>query len=143
MNQLLDMYRLAAGAHVFVSEGLLVIPYEDGKPKTSAQKIIDIKEQKNAVLDQMDIITHSQKVLVKLHGDAVVRLNEAEANLAEASGLKGKAKFDAVKECEALVKEARQAVRDIEVQQRKNNHEIERMVLNVTLFDEAVKELGG
>lgn len=143
MNQLLDEYRLAAGAHVFVSEGMLVVPYEDGKPKTPTQKIIDIKEQKNAIFEQMDIITHSQKVLVKLHTDATTRLNEAEANLAEASAKKGKDKYDSKKECEELVKEARQAVRDIESQQRKNNHEIERMVLNVQLFDEAIKELGG
>lgn len=143
INELLRKHRLAAGASVFVSEGMVIVPYEDGEPKNASQKITDIKEQKNIIFDQLDIITHSQNVLVKLRADAVTRLNEVEADLAEANGLKGKEKFDRVKHCEAMVKEVEQTIREVEAQQRKNNAEIDRMVLNVTLFDEKIKELGG
>jgi hypothetical protein len=95
MNALLDTYRLAQGAHVFVSDGYLIIPYEDGEPKTNVQKIIDVKEQKNIILSQLEIIEHSQDVLVHLKEDATLRVNEARANLAEARTRKDRKSIDA------------------------------------------------
>ncbi len=141
MNALLDTYRLAQGAHVFVSDGFLIIPYEDGEPKTNVQKIIDVKEQKNTILSQMDIIEHSQHVLTNLQEDAVRRVNEAEANLAEASAKKGKEKYDEVKECEEVLKQAKGALKDVENQFRQNMIEIVRLNLNIELFDEKIAEL--
>lgn len=144
MNLLLDTYRLAAGAHIMVSEGRLVIPYEDGEPKNAVQRIIDIKEQKNTIIEQMEIISHSQNVLVKLREDAMFRLGTAEADFAEAkSQERSKKKYDDTKVCEARMDAARAAINDIDAQQAKNNMEIERLVLNITLFDERIKELEG
>lgn len=141
MNALLDTYRIAQGAHVFVSDGLLIIPYEDGEPKTNVQKIIDIKEQKNIILSQLDIIEHSQDVLSNLKEDAIRRVNEAKANLAEAEGKKGKEKFDAVKECTDILKQAENALKDVENQYLQNTIEIVRLNLNCELFDEKIVEL--
>lgn len=141
MNALLDTYRLAQGAHVFVSDGMLVIPYEDGEPKTSAQKIVDIKEQKNIILSQLDIIEHSQNVLENLKEDALRRVNEADANLAAANTEKGKKKYDAIKECEEVEKQAKNALRDVETQYRQNVVEVVRLNLNIELFDEKIAEL--
>lgn len=141
MNALLDTYRLAQGAHVFVSDGYLVIPYEDGEPKTNVQKIIDVKEQKNIILAQLEIIEHSQNVLSNLKEDAVRRVNEAKANLAEAEGKKGKEKFDAVKDCEAVLKQAENALKDVENQYLQNKIEIVRLNLNTEIFDEKIAEL--
>lgn len=142
MNALLDSYRLAQGAHVFVSEGLLIIPYEDGEPKTNTQKIIDVKEQKNIILEQMGIIEHSQHVLHNLKQDATRRVNEAKADLAEAEGKKGgKEKFEAVKECTDTLKQAENALKDVENQYRQNLIEIVRLNLNCELFDEKIVEL--
>lgn len=141
MNTLLDTYRLAQGAHVFVSDGLIIIPYEDGEPKTDAQKIIDVKEQKNIILGQMDIIDHSQQVLVHLKEDAVRRVNEAKADLAEAEQNKGKEKYDAVKDCTDILKQAENALRDVENQYKQNTIEMVRLQLNCELFDEKIDEL--
>ena len=141
MNALLDTYRLAQGAHVFVSDGLLIIPYEDGEPKTNTQKIIDIKEQKNIILSQLDIIEHSQDVLSNLKEDATRRVNEAKADLAEAEAKKGKEKFDAVKECTATLTQAENALKDVENQYLQNTIEIVRLNLNCELFDEKIVEL--
>lgn len=141
MNALLDSYRLAQGAHVFVSEGLLIIPYEDGEPKTSTQKIIDVKEQKNIILDQMDIIEHSQHVLHNLKQDATRRVNEAKANLAEAEAKNGKEKYDATKDCAETLKNAERALKDLEGQEVQNKIELVRLQLNIELFDEKIAEL--
>ncbi len=141
MNALLDTYRLAQGAHVFVSDGLIIIPYEDGEPKTNVQKIIDIKEQKNIILSQLDIIEHSQDVLSNLKEDATRRVNEAKADLAEAEAKKGKEKFDAVKTCTDTLKQAENALKDVENQYLQNTIEIVRLNLNCELFDEKIVEL--
>lgn len=141
MNALLDTYRLAQGAHVFVSDGYLIIPYEDGEPKTNTQKIIDVKEQKNIILSQLEIIEHSQDVLVHLKEDATLRVNEARANLAEAENKEGKEKYDSVKDCEAILKQAENALKDVENQYRQNLIEIVRLNLNCELFDEKIEEL--
>lgn len=143
MNELLNNYRLAQGAHVFVSEGLIIIPYEDGEPKTNIQKIIDVKEQKNIILDQIDIIEHSQQVLTNLKEDAVRRVNEAKANLAEAEKNTGKNKYDSVKDCTAILSQAENALKDVENQYQQNVVEIVRLQLNCELFDERIVELGG
>lgn len=141
MNELLNTYRLAQGAHILMSDGLLIIPYEDGEPKTNTQKIIDVKEQKNIILSQLDIIEHSQDVLLNLKEDAVRRVNEAKADIAEAEGKKGKEKFDAVKECTDTLKQAENALKDVENQYRQNLIEIVRLNLNCELFDEKIVEL--
>ena len=141
MKQLLNTYRLAQGAHVFVSDGLLIIPYEDGEPKTNVQKIIDVKEQKNIIIEQLGIIEHSQQVLTNLKEDATRRVNEAKADLAEAESKKGKEKFDSVKECTKTKEQAENALKDVEGQYRQNLIEIVRLNLNCELFDEKIVEL--
>ncbi len=141
MNALLDSYRLAQGAHVFVSDGFLIIPYEDGEPKTNVQKVIDVKEQKNIIIDQMGIIEHSQQVLGNLKLDAKRRVDEAKANLAEAETKKGKEKFDAIKDCTDTLKNAERALKDVEGQEMQNKIELVRLQLNIDLFDERIEEL--
>lgn len=141
MNTLLENYRLAAGAQVFVSNGLLIIPYEDGEMKTNAQKIIHIKEQKNIIFEQLEIILHSQKVLNALEKDAKYRVDEAKANLAEAESKKGKDKYDTTKGCEEALKNAQRALTDLTNQKLQNEIEILRLNLNCELFDERIIEL--
>ncbi len=144
MNEVLRKGRLAAGSHVFVSDGNIIIPIEDGEPKNNDQKIIDCKEQKNTVLDQRDIIIHSQKVLERLIKDAKPRVEEAEADLAEAKARKkekGKEKFADITELEKRVEGARSALNQLEVQKLQNAMELARLTLNVELFDERIAEL--
>ena len=140
MNELLRANRLAQGASVFVSNGEIIIPIEDGEAKNTAQLIIDVKEQKNTVIDQTLIIQHSQKVLNFLLRDANVRLDEAKANNEASKNEKGKKKYDKEKETEALVKNAEATVKDLEGQIRMNDHELLRLNLNCELFDKQIAE---
>lgn len=144
MNKELREGRLAAGSHVFVSDGKIIIPIEDGEPKNKEQKIIDAKEQKNTVLDQRDIIIHSQKVLERLIHDAKPRVAEAEANLAEAQSKKkekGKEKYADITELTERVKGCKNALNQLEAQKLQNDMELARLTLNVELFDERIAEL--
>lgn len=63
INALLDEYRLATGAHILISNGELVVPYEDGEPINENQRKITIKENINTTLSKIDVIIHTQSVL--------------------------------------------------------------------------------
>lgn len=143
INELLKNYRIAQGASIFVSNGEICIPYEDGELPTNAQRIISIKEQKNTMLAQKELIEHSQDVLRVLMEDAKARIDEANANLAEAQGKKGKDKYDGVKVYEQRVQEAQGAYRQLEDQHRQNELELRRLQRNIDIFDERVQELNG
>lgn len=142
INTFMDTCRLAAGAHVFVSDGHLLIPYEDGEPKSAVHRIIDIKEQKNTILAQVDIINHSQAVLDLLRKDSQNRINEAEANLAEARTKKGKEHYDAIKAAEERLKIEKGALTQLENQYNQNTVELTRLHLNIDLFDKQIERLG-
>lgn len=63
INALLEKFRLASGALILVSEGQLCVPYKDGTEPNNEQKAIELLEQKNIMLVQYRILTHSQGVL--------------------------------------------------------------------------------
>lgn len=142
INELLQKYRIAQGASIFVSNAEICIPFEDGKPMNNAQKVIAMKEQKNNALSQIDIIEHSQLVLESLSRDATRRVEEAKANLAEAeTKKKGKEKYDTTKECAETLRNAERALHDLEGQAQQNMIELVRLQLNCELFDERIEEL--
>lgn len=139
INALLENNRLAAGAHILVSDGKIVLPYEDGEPNSNAHRILGIKEQKNTLIAQMDIITHSQKVLDFLIADADSRINTFKADLAEAKTNKGGNKG----EIQNHITQGEKAREQLVSQKLQNDHEILRMNINIQFFDEQIEELEG
>jgi len=136
INKLLDTNRLAPGAHILLSGGELCIPYEDGEPETNTQKIVAIKEQKNVIIKEMDIIRHSQKVLSLLINESKARINQYEADLEEAKSKKVN-KGDIT----AKLTAERNSLTQLENQQLQNNAEQTRLTLNLEMFDEQIEEL--
>lgn len=132
INELLSKYRLAAGAHILVSEGKLCIPYEDGEPKNAAQKVIDIKEQQQKCRDQIADIVHSQKVVDLQIADA-----EDNAKVAHAEWDKNRSN----KILELRKNETEAAVNDAKRLKLQNAHEITRIQRNLDLYDLEIVEL--
>ena len=141
MCEFLRTYRIAQGASIFVSNGEICIPFDDGEPQNLAQQILAIKEQKNTILAQMDIIKHSQKVLEFLMDDAEQRENSVKADLEEAKTKKGKEKYADTKDLEHQAKVAANAWKQLDDQHRQNEHEIMRFNINLKYFDEQIAEL--
>jgi hypothetical protein len=169
INELLLKYRLAQGASIFVSNGEICIPYEDGEPMNDAQKVIAIKEQKNTLLAQGDIVDHSQRVLKFLIKDATVRVDEAQADQDEAIAhllpVLSEFKLDQAEEkyiqsvahnhpklqdalrkrdeANEALKTARGTLTELKNQYKLNEHEILRMKMNIELFDEQIEDIEG
>lgn len=132
INELLENYRLAPGAHVFVSEGELCVPFEDGEPENNAQKTVRIKEECNTLLQQRELIVHSQKVVEPMIERARKTFEEAEANYLTQPNQK---------EVEATYKEAKAGLQNFENQKLQNEAEIARIDHNVELFKETIATL--
>jgi hypothetical protein len=166
MNDLLTRYRIAQGAGIFVSNGEIVIPYEDGEPMNKAQQIISIKEQKNTMHTELAIIEHSQEVVHFLIKDAKERVITAQADhdeaLSQLTTAKGKKLADAdekylqsaaqnnpelkaalARRDETLkaLNGVKSSVTQLENQVLMNEHEILRININCQVFDESIEEL--
>lgn len=142
MNEFLANNLLAKGASVFVSDGKIIFPVEDGEAKSKEQMIFSIQEQKNTILDQLEIVNHSQRVLERLMTDAKPRIDEAKANLAEAASQKRRDRDNnKIKLYEQKSSVASNALEQLETQHFQNSMEVARLTLNIELFDERIKEL--
>lgn len=143
MNELLKSYRLAAGAHILVSDGKVCIPYEDGEPMNAAQQVIELKEEKNKIMQQRELILHSQIVLQTQVEDFTNELTEAEANLAEAEAQPNKkGKGDQVAALKKACEHVRNKRQQLQNQLIQNDAEIARLDLNVQVFNTRISTLG-
>ena len=59
MNDLLSKYRLASGASIMVSNGELVIPYEDGQAPTKGNLISQLAELRNNHVMELELAKQS------------------------------------------------------------------------------------
>lgn len=132
INHLLQNYRLAAGASIFVSDGKIILPYEDGEPKNAAQGIIDYKVQINEMAGQIEVITHSNKVMADMIADLHQKLTVAEADYKATPNMKEK---------EQLVKALKEQISGNHAQVRQNDYEIKRLQRNIELFENSIVEL--
>ena len=108
INELLSKHSISKGANIFVSNGELVIPFEDTLPPTNEQIICTLSEQRNEAIMQKELIEHSNKVM------------EATAQ----KNIKKQKVFD-----------------EFMNQKYQNEHEIERLELNIKFFNERIEEL--
>lgn len=150
INELLRVNRIAQGGHILVNDGKVLIPFEDGAEKTNAQKIVDIQEQVNILLDQLAIIHHSQKVLEFLRRDASRRADEAQELVTasqaffEVQDKKSKERKEAglkIDEANKAVASANASLREIENQYRMNEHEVLRLTMNIEIYRETIDTL--
>lgn len=142
INALLSQYRLAQGASIFVSNGEICIPYEDGEALNNSQKIIAIKEKVNGLKQSIDIIEHTLMVDRGLLEKVTERMNEVKADLAEAEGTKGKNKYDTSKELNKRISDLEQGVQEVKNRIMTNEQEILRMETEIEIYEEEIGELG-
>lgn len=140
INSLLSHHPLAAGMHILVSEGKILIPYEDGSPEPKEVTISAIGEQKNTMLRQIAIIEHSQRVNEKQIADAKDAVNGIEANPPKPS--KGTyVNADDKKSHEQRLKIVKGNLANLESQYMMNKAEIDRLKFNIDCYDEQIASL--
>lgn len=142
MNALLDRYPLAQGMHILVSNGEVIIPFQDGEPETLACRVTTIKEQINSLLVQKELIEQTRMYLKRSTAEKRTRLDELQANIAEAENTKNsKGKTQTIKEMKDVEAVAINALKQETNQLLMNDREIERLDLNIEVLTERIKEL--
>jgi len=129
INALLEQYPLAEGASIFVSEGKICIPFEDGEPENEAQRAVKTKTEINKLEKQIAVIEHSNKELDVIKKDLEAKFATADADFKSAPNNK---RFEADR------KELEDAIRYNDGQMRKNVAEVERMGLSIKLYKETL-----
>jgi hypothetical protein len=135
VNTLLTKYRLASGAHILVSDGRVLIPYEDGAPPNTAQRTVQIREDQNKLRAEMEIIQHSNRVLNHLVADAENRVNVAKAQVDKETANQPR------KAAEEKLKEATSARDQLLNQKLMNEHEITRLQVNIDEYEVTIAKL--
>jgi len=143
INEILTNYRLAQGASVFMSNGEICIPYEDGEPEPVSLTVISLLEQKNILKNQENVIKTAQRVNAHLIEHAKARVELAKADLAEAEKASGKSKYDNKKKAEEALAHAENVLNQTENTKLQNDEELKRLALNIQVIDEQVAELRG
>lgn len=129
INALLDLYPLAEGANIFVSDGKISIPYEDGEPENASQKTVRIKTEINTLNRQIEVIEQSNKELGVIRADLDDKFDTALADFKSAPNNKS---FEANK------KELENAIDYNNKSVRNNIAEVERMQLRIKLLTEGL-----
>jgi len=150
INKHLDSYPLAGGTNVFASNGKLIVQYQDGQDETPASQIITLKEEIRIFRKSKDEIEHSNRVLQTLIADAKSRIEIAQAEVSRIEGeMDGassnrakKALKDELTFAEQTLVERKQTLHELTSQEFKNKHEMERLNLNIELFEERIAQLG-
>lgn len=135
MSEFLAKYPIASGAHVFVSNGEMAIPYEDGEPLNKELRIVSIKEKINAISQELDLIVHSQKVLELQNSGVKTLIMKCEEELI-APGTKGA--YDKKKELEAEIKRLQNVFDQNANQMMMNQAEITLKQTNISVFMETL-----
>lgn len=139
VNDLLLTHRLAPNATILVSEGKIIIPYEDGEAPNLAQKTIEIKEQINAHKMQVGLLIHSQRVLeIQEKGvSAEIEKIDAQINIP-----KSKKDYELKKELEASKKNLENVLTQTRNSIIQNQAELTRLTTNIAVFEETLSKLG-
>lgn len=125
INTLLDLYPLAEGATIFVSDGKICIPFDDGMPETLEQEKVKVKIEVNKLNRKIAVIEQSQKRLEIILNKLGIELNTAEADFKSAPNNK---KFEAIKN------EVVAGIAHCESQARQNNRQIDDMKIDIELL---------
>ena len=137
INEFLKDNIIASGSSVFVSNGEILIPYEDGEMPNKEQQRLMLKELKNAEIKQIELLVHSQSVMdIQRKG-----IEEQLANCALITAPKGKEDYDKNKESEKEIKRLENVLEQNKMQVIQNKAEFTRLVNNITVFDERIADL--
>ena len=142
VSELLSKFRIAEGASIFVSNGEIMIPIEDGTPENVAQKIVRLQEEKNKIVSGIEIIDHSQKVLLNKVNGANEQLNILKNKEAEFKKEKNsKDSHDEKQTVKSEIKRMNNVIAQFEVAMVNNQAELTNKNVELDVYNEEIKGL--
>lgn len=138
MNDALAQYTLSNKATVFVSNGQIVLQMDDGLPMNRTQKIVMTKEERNSMEATLGPIEHSLRVLDVQIEEISKQIKGLEDDLATPETKKdGNKKAKLTQKLLGL----KNTLAQFENQSTANKAEIDRVNVNLNIFDQTISDL--
>ena len=87
INALLDMFSLSPGSNILVSNGTILLQYDDGEPITDAQKVNKLKIDLNKRQAELEEIEHSDAMTSQSLADHESDLSMIGAEISNESSI--------------------------------------------------------
>lgn len=135
INALLERYRIAKGAQILITNGWIVVPYDDGEPMSAQHEANVLKEERNELMDNRKIIQHSQEVNDQQIADAESDLQQATASRDSATDNHTR------KMLTEKVTKIEQHLASLKMTYSTNEKEIDRLGMNIERMDDKIDSL--
>lgn len=139
INDFLNKYPRANGGTVFLSEGKIAIPYEDGELESKEVRIIRKKQEIAALHDSRDVNVTSLLVDEEQLKNIQSEIAEIEGQITVLGG--SKEAYENNKALEERVKELKKFEEDVKGSIRRHNSEIKRLDINITVHERQLAEI--
>lgn len=146
MNELLSKTILVKGANILVSNGEIVIPFEDGEPENVEQKIIVCLENKHRLMAEREVFEHSSRVINNKLRGASKQLFDLEKQLADLDATNSKNKSakevrDTISAMREEVQRLKNVIKQYETLLIKNQAEITDKTEEIRVYEEDIEAL--
>lgn len=139
INEFLNKYPRANGGTVFLSEGKIAIPYEDGEKDTKEVLIIRKKQEIAAILENRNINVTSLEVDEEQLKEVEKDKEEIASKITVLGG--NKESYDNNKELERKIESLNKFISDLHEAIRRHNSEINRLDINLRVHNRQLEEL--
>lgn len=150
ISDLLRDFPIASGSDVFVSNGEIIVPIDDGAPMSKERKIVSLRVAKNKEVEKLEIVLHDQLVLEKEISGISGQIKAMEEEMGKIefhTAPKGKKQYDENKEKEAEIKAFKAQIESLKgVQKQKesnmlmNQAQLTSNRTNMQVYDEQIAE---
>lgn len=135
MNALLSNSLIAGGSSVYVSNGELVIPIEDGAPISLGQRIARIQESRNSEINKIDSLTHTLKLSAR-------KIAELEDQIKTTEGLsKEGISHQEANERKLTLESLNKTLESFRSKHMLDEAELARTNLEIEVYEETISEL--
>lgn len=139
INDFLDKYPRANGGTVFLSEGKIAIPYEDGEKEPKEVIIIRKKTEINALNENKSLLTVSVSVDEAQLKDIQSKIEKVKESITIIGG--SKEAYEKNKDFEVEKTTLEHFENDIQSSIKRNLSEIERLNINIAVHEEQLANL--
>lgn len=141
INELLNTHGIYKEASMLMSNGEIIVPYEDGLGPNVEQKINKIKALKYADQSKVEGFLHDQKVLSIQEKGVQKEIEEIEAKMVTAGGKKED--YENNKEYKEVLKRLENVLNQTQNAIIMNQSEVTRLMTEIFVYDEEIAVLEG
>ena len=141
MNELLSKHGLYKSADIMISNGEIILPYEDGQLPNTEQKICKLLELRNTEKSKVDGLLHDQKVLGIQEKGIQKEIAEIESKMVTAGGKKED--YDNNKEYKKVLERLENVLNQTQNSIIMNQSEVTRLMTEIFVYDEEIAVLEG